>query len=179
MVRRGGTRSAFGKQLIKLGGNLEKVSRARIEINAMIILRAMLNFAWREGLISGYERPWARVAAYKISKPKDTQGFSRAECEGLIKHCPGDLRSLVLGALFTGARICELRALKRSAFDFASGLLLIYSPKVRRTRRIILSFEAIDFFEHIGLPLGPEDLLFQKTSGEPWVGSDHGFFSVF
>jgi len=35
MVRRGGTRSAFGKQLIKLGGNLEKVSRARIEINAM------------------------------------------------------------------------------------------------------------------------------------------------
>jgi|GEM_PF-3194839 len=139
----------------------------------MIILRAMLNFAWREGLISGYERPWARVAAYKISKPKDTQGFSRAECEGLIKHCPGDLRSLVLGALFTGARICELRALKRSAFDFASGLLLIYSPKVRRTRRIILSFEAIDFFEHIGLPLGPEDLLFQKTSGEPWVGSDH------
>ncbi|MDW3098202.1 acyl-CoA dehydrogenase family protein [Pyruvatibacter sp.] len=35
MVKRGGSRNAFGKQLIKLGGNLEKVSRARIEINAM------------------------------------------------------------------------------------------------------------------------------------------------
>ncbi len=35
MVKRGSTRNAFGKQLIKLGGNLEKVSRARIEINAM------------------------------------------------------------------------------------------------------------------------------------------------
>lgn len=35
MVRRGATRDAFGKPLIKLGGNLEKVSRARIEINAM------------------------------------------------------------------------------------------------------------------------------------------------
>jgi acyl-CoA dehydrogenase len=34
MVKRGATREAFGKQLIKLGGNLEKVSRARIEINA-------------------------------------------------------------------------------------------------------------------------------------------------
>jgi acyl-CoA dehydrogenase len=35
MVKRGATREAFGRQLIKLGGNLEKVSRARIEINAM------------------------------------------------------------------------------------------------------------------------------------------------
>jgi len=35
MVRRGATREAFGKPLIKLGRNLEMVSRARIEINAM------------------------------------------------------------------------------------------------------------------------------------------------
>jgi len=35
MIRRGATREAFGQKLIKLGGNLEKVSRARIEINAM------------------------------------------------------------------------------------------------------------------------------------------------
>ncbi|MEL6416150.1 MAG: acyl-CoA dehydrogenase family protein, partial [Pseudomonadota bacterium] len=35
MVKRGSTREAFGRPLIKLGGNLEKVSRARIEINAM------------------------------------------------------------------------------------------------------------------------------------------------
>lgn len=35
MVIRGGTREAFGKQLLKLGKNLELVSRARIEINAM------------------------------------------------------------------------------------------------------------------------------------------------
>ena len=35
MCKRGGTREAFGKPLAKLGGNLEKISRARIEINAM------------------------------------------------------------------------------------------------------------------------------------------------
>ena len=35
MVKRGASREAFGRPLIKLGGNLEKVSRARIEINAM------------------------------------------------------------------------------------------------------------------------------------------------
>jgi acyl-CoA dehydrogenase len=38
MVKRGATRSAFGKQLIQLGKNLELVSRARIEIEAMRLM---------------------------------------------------------------------------------------------------------------------------------------------
>ena len=42
MIKRGATREAFGKPLIKLGKNLELVSRARIEINAMrlVVLQA-------------------------------------------------------------------------------------------------------------------------------------------
>lgn len=35
MVKRSATREAFGKPIAKLGGNLEIISRARIEINAM------------------------------------------------------------------------------------------------------------------------------------------------
>ncbi len=38
MVARGLSRDAFGKPLIMLGGNLEKVSRARIEIEAMRLM---------------------------------------------------------------------------------------------------------------------------------------------
>lgn len=42
MIKRGLSRDAFGKPLIKLGGNIEKVSRIRIDIDAMrlMILRA-------------------------------------------------------------------------------------------------------------------------------------------
>lgn len=42
MVVRGMTRQAFGRDLIKLGGNLEKVSRARIDIESMrmMVLKA-------------------------------------------------------------------------------------------------------------------------------------------
>ena len=36
MVVRGMTRQAFGRDLIKLGGNIEKVSRARIERNNFV-----------------------------------------------------------------------------------------------------------------------------------------------
>jgi acyl-CoA dehydrogenase len=35
MIKRAGTREAFGKPIAKLGKNLEVISRARIEINAM------------------------------------------------------------------------------------------------------------------------------------------------
>jgi len=38
MIARGTSREAFGKQLINLGGNMEKVSRARIEIEAMQLM---------------------------------------------------------------------------------------------------------------------------------------------
>ncbi len=38
MVKRGASRTAFGKQLIQLGKNLELVSRARIEIEAMRLM---------------------------------------------------------------------------------------------------------------------------------------------
>ena len=38
MVSRGMSRAAFGKPLAMLGGNLEKISRARIEIEAMRLM---------------------------------------------------------------------------------------------------------------------------------------------
>ncbi|MGO1440935.1 MAG: acyl-CoA dehydrogenase family protein [Brevibacterium yomogidense] len=38
MVKRGNSRTAFGQPLSKLGGNLEKISRARIEIESMRLL---------------------------------------------------------------------------------------------------------------------------------------------
>ncbi|TAL35403.1 MAG: acyl-CoA dehydrogenase [Phenylobacterium sp.] len=38
MVTRGMTRTAFGKPIIQLGGNIERVSRARIEIEAMRLM---------------------------------------------------------------------------------------------------------------------------------------------
>ena len=38
MVTRGMSRTAFGKPIIQLGGNIERVSRARIEIEAMRLM---------------------------------------------------------------------------------------------------------------------------------------------
>ncbi len=139
----------------------------------MINFRSLMNFAWHDGLISGYERPWMRVRPYRVARRKIKRGLSQDECGDLVRSCPRDLKYLVLAALFTGARLPELRTLKRSAFDFTSGSLLVYSTKVRRARRVILSFEAIDFFEFLSLTLKPDDFLLRKDDGEPWAVGEH------
>ncbi len=67
MIRRGATREAFGRPLIKLGGNLEKVSRARIEINAMRL--AVLQAA-RAMDVLGNKEARVYVSAVKAMVPE-------------------------------------------------------------------------------------------------------------
>ena len=67
MVRRGLSREAFGKPLISLGGNTEKVSRARIEIEAMRLM--VLKAAKAMDLMGPAEaRVW--VSAVKAMVPE-------------------------------------------------------------------------------------------------------------
>jgi acyl-CoA dehydrogenase len=67
MVRRGLSREAFGKPLIALGGNTEKVSRARIEIEAMRLM--VLKAAKAMDLMGTAEaRVW--VSAVKAMVPE-------------------------------------------------------------------------------------------------------------
>ena len=67
MVRRGGTRIAFGKPLAKLGKNLEVISRARIDINAM---RLMVLQAAKAMDVLGNKEARVYVSAVKAMVPE-------------------------------------------------------------------------------------------------------------
>lgn len=67
MVKRGLSREAFGKPLIKLGKNLELVSRARIEINAM---RLMVLQAAKAMDVLGNREARVYVSAVKAMVPE-------------------------------------------------------------------------------------------------------------
>ena len=67
MVKRGASREAFGKPIIKLGKNLEVVSRARIEINAMRL--AVLQAA-RAMDVLGNKEARVYVSAVKAMVPE-------------------------------------------------------------------------------------------------------------
>ncbi|MDZ4368060.1 MAG: acyl-CoA dehydrogenase family protein [Afipia sp.] len=67
MVKRAATREAFGKPIAKLGGNLEIISRARIEINAM---RLALIQAARAMDVLGNKEARVYVSAVKAMVPE-------------------------------------------------------------------------------------------------------------
>lgn len=67
MVKRGGTRVAFGKPLAKLGKNLEVISRARIDINAM---RLMVLQAAKAMDVLGNREARVYVSAVKAMVPE-------------------------------------------------------------------------------------------------------------
>ncbi len=67
MVRRGATRQAFGKPIIKLGKNIELVSRARIEIEAM---RLMVLQAAKAMDVLGNKEARIYVSAVKAMVPE-------------------------------------------------------------------------------------------------------------
>ncbi len=67
MVKRSATREAFGKPIAKLGGNLEIISRARIEINAMRL--AVLQAA-RAMDVLGNKEARVYVSAVKAMVPE-------------------------------------------------------------------------------------------------------------
>lgn len=67
MVQRAGSREAFGKTILKLGKNLEVISRARIEINAM---RLMVLQAAKAMDVLGNREARVYVSAVKAMVPE-------------------------------------------------------------------------------------------------------------
>jgi acyl-CoA dehydrogenase len=67
MVKRAGTREAFGKPILKLGKNLEVISRARIEIDAM---RLMVLQAAKAMDVLGNKEARVYVSAVKAIVPE-------------------------------------------------------------------------------------------------------------
>jgi acyl-CoA dehydrogenase len=67
MIKRAGTREAFGKPIAKLGKNLEVISRARIEINAM---RLMVLQAAKAMDVLGNKEARVYVSAVKAMVPE-------------------------------------------------------------------------------------------------------------
>lgn len=70
MIKRGLNRSAFGKPLIKLGGNLERIAQARIAIDQARLLT--LNAAWKIDTL-GVKQAMTEISAIKVVVPSMLQ----------------------------------------------------------------------------------------------------------
>ncbi|WP_310961854.1 acyl-CoA dehydrogenase family protein [Nocardioides terrisoli] len=103
MIRRGLSRTAFGKPLIKLGGNPERVAEARIAIDQARLL--VLNAAWKldEG---GPLHAISEVSQIKVAVPNMAQQVIDMAMQ--IHGGAGLSQDFPLAAMWTNARALRL-----------------------------------------------------------------------
>lgn len=137
----------------------------------LTILKAALNYAWREGkAVTDLE--WRRVKPYKKVSAAKISYLNEDECLRLVNGCdpkkhPG-FRELVKAALLTGCRYGELSALEASDYDAAACTLDIRTSKSGEQRYVTLTDEAKRFFDGITAGLSRNQRLFRRENNAAW-----------
>ena len=152
----------------------EAIRRRRSTANRVLtILKAVLNHAWREGVLPNDEA-WRRVRPFPEADSARVRYLTTEEAGRLLNACQGSFRDLVAGALLTGCRYGELAALKVVDLNTDSGTIHIRTSKSGKGRHVVLNDEGKALFERLATGRAGDALLFVKTDGMAW-GKSHQF----
>lgn len=149
----------------------EMQRRRRCTANrTLMILRAALNLAYREGHVSS-DAAWKRAKPFKNVDAAKVRHLTVVEAQRLLNSCEPDFRKLVQAALITGMRFGELRALRVTDFNGDSGSVLVRQSKSGKSRHVFLNTEGLTFFKQwCAGRRGSEPLL--TRNGAPWGEND-------
>jgi integrase len=150
-----------------------KRSRKSTANRILTVLKAILNRAFRDGLVAD-DTAWRRVKPFENADEPVTRFLTEAESTRLINACRPDLRNLVKAALFTGARYGELNRLLVKDINLDTGMIYI-NPEAKsgRGRHVPLSDDGIDFFRGLSIGTLGSAYVFQRKDGEPWGKNHH------
>jgi integrase len=150
----------------------EGVRRRRSTANRLLtILKAALNYAWREGKISS-DDAWRRVKPFKEVDAARLRYLTDDEARRLANACPEDFRTLVTAALLTGCRYGELAAMISDDFNPDAGTIRVHTSKSGKPRHVVLTQEGRDFLAgHVAGRPGSARL-FVRKNGRPWGKSE-------
>jgi integrase len=146
----------------------DEVARARRASanRTWAILRAALNFAFREGKVD-VDR-WRRVRPLKGASSARVRFLSVEEARRLVNACDPEFRLLIQCALTTGMRYGELTRLQVADFNPDNGSVHVRRSKSGKDRHVILTNEGIQLFSELtaGRPGG--DLILRHADGSAW-----------
>jgi integrase len=146
----------------------EAVRRRRASANrTLIILKAALNRAWREGKVRS-DDAWRRVEAFEQANAARVRYLTLAEAKRLINASEPDFRRLAQAALATGARYGELAALRVADFNPDTGTVHIRTSKSGKGRHIVLNDEGAAWFKSLVTGKPGDTLLLAKADGTAW-----------
>lgn len=146
----------------------EKRKRRNSANRTLAYLTAALNRAFRSGYVED-DRAWRRVQPFAKVNAARPRFLTNEEAGRIINAADADFRSLVYGALLTGARYGELCSLL--VRNFSHGKLHVARSKSGRPRDIALTDEAIAFFEALTAGREPDAPLFTRDDGSAWTPS--------
>lgn len=150
----------------------EATRRRRSTANRMLtILKAALNLAWREGKLPS-DDGWRRVRPFPEADAARVRYLSTEEAIRLINACEEAFRTLVHGALVTGARFGELAALEVADFNRDSGTIHIRKSKSGKARHVVLNEEGQKLFKNLTAGRSGNASIFIKPDGAVW-GRSH------
>lgn len=137
----------------------------------LTVLKAMLNFAFREGRVAS-DHAWRRVKPFPGADAPRIRYLSDDETLRLVNACTPAFRTLVQAALLTGMRYGELVVLRVADLDLAARVLHVREAKAGKPRVVHLGDEAVRLFEAqaIGKPGGA--LVLPREDGTAW-GESH------
>jgi integrase len=146
----------------------DAVRRRRASANRILnILKAALNFAYREGQVKA-DDTWRRVQPFREADAPKIRYLSHAEAQRLVNASSPGFRPLVQCALLTGCRYGEIVAFRVSDFDRSAGTVSVGSSKGGRARHVVLTDDGIGLFEiHTAGKTGGA-LVFARPDGDRW-----------
>ncbi len=147
----------------------EAVRRRRATANrTLTILKAALNWAWREGKIAN-DAEWRRVEPFGEADAARVRYLSVKECVRLINASDPDFRELVRAALATGARYGELGRLNVQDYNPDAGTLHIRKSKSGRGRHVALTEEGVALFKQLAAGRAAKAPILVKSGGSRWL----------
>lgn len=150
----------------------QKRARRATANRVLSSLKAMLNMAFRDGLVAN-DVEWRKVAPFEKVEEARIRFLTDAEAVRLVNACPDDLRALVRAALLTGARFGELVTLQVKDVNIDTAQVYISPSKSGRSRHIPLNDEGLGLLRVAVTGKVGEELVFPKASGEQWGKNHH------
>jgi integrase len=156
---------------LKPAANDEARRARRTTANRILtILRAALNFAWREGKVPS-NSAWTRVQAFEDVDVARGRYLSIPEAQRLVRACDPAFRPMVEAALASGARYSELCRLVVHDFDHDAGTVHVRRSKSGKARHVILNTEGVALFERLTVGKPGSALILPRPDGGAWTPS--------
>lgn len=148
-------------------------SRRSTANRVLTIVKAALSWARKNDELPGDMPDWWRnVSPFGLGEDPIPRMLDTDEVTRLLNAAPDDLRTLLNGALMTGSRLGELRAMKVGDYDPDHGVVTVRQSKTYRTLRQDLTPEGVRLFDSLtaGRPKG--ELMFRRADGTAWNAKD-------